>query len=106
MAFEFRKGLDGEIEQNMRNLYETLSEKDRRRFAAFQAQQLGHGAIKYLAEVLNCSRRTIERGILELNKLPDEPAPGRVRRLKIVFDDLLPKWNYRAIPQNLSGVCV
>ncbi len=24
----------------------------------------------------------------------------------VVFDDLLPKWNYRAIPQNLSGVCV
>ena len=55
-------------------------EKDRRRFDALQAQQLGHGAIKYLAEVLGCSRRTIERGIKELNQLPDEPAPGRVRR--------------------------
>ncbi|MGK7894444.1 MAG: hypothetical protein AB4372_12665 [Xenococcus sp. (in: cyanobacteria)] len=41
MAFEFRKGLDGEREQNMRNLYETLSEKDRRRFAAFQARAAG-----------------------------------------------------------------
>lgn len=81
MAFEFRKRLDGKIEQNMRNLYETLSEKDRRRFAALQAQQLGHGAIKYLAEVVGCSRRTIERGIKELNQLPQETAPGRVRRL-------------------------
>ena len=51
MTFEFRKRLDRKIEQNMRNLYETLSEKDRRRFAALQAQYLGHGAIKYLAEV-------------------------------------------------------
>ena len=27
MAFEFRKRLDGAIEQNMQNLHETLSEK-------------------------------------------------------------------------------
>ena len=51
MAFEFSNRLDAPVEQNMQNLYETLSEKDRRRFAALQAQQLGHGAIKYLAEV-------------------------------------------------------
>jgi hypothetical protein len=81
MAFKFPKPLDAQIEENMRNLYETLSEKDRRRFAALQAQQLGHGAIKYLADVLGCSRRTIERGLLELNQLPNDPALGRVRRL-------------------------
>ena len=81
MVFEFPKRWDAQIEENMRNLYETLSEKDRRRFAALQAQQLGHGAIKYLAEVLGCSRRTIERGFLELNQLPDDRAAGRVRRL-------------------------
>ena len=47
----------------------------------YKQGQLGHGAIKYLAEVFGCSRRTIERGILELNQLPDDPASGRVRRL-------------------------
>ena len=38
MAFEFRKHLDAQIEQKMRNFYETLSEseKDRRRFAPLQ----------------------------------------------------------------------
>ncbi len=38
MTFEFRKRLDTEIEQNMGNFYETLSEKNRRRFAALQAR--------------------------------------------------------------------
>lgn len=81
MTFEFSNRLDPAVEQTMRNLYKTLSEKDRRRFAAFQAQQLGHGAIQYLSEVLGCSRRTIERGVKELDKLPADPASGRVRRV-------------------------
>lgn len=65
-------------------------EKDQRRFAAFQAQQLGHGAIKYLAEILGCSRRTIERGIDELNKLPDVRTAGDPDDETIVFTDLSP----------------
>lgn len=80
MAFEFRNQLAPALEARMRHLYETLSEKDRRRFVAFQSQQLGHGSMAYLSNVLGCSRRTIERGVEELNQLPDEPAPGRVRR--------------------------
>ena len=32
-------------------------------------------------------------------------ATDEIRRnLKIVFDDLLPKWNYRAIPQNATVI--
>lgn len=80
MGFEFRNQLAPAIEESMRHLYATLSEKDRRRFVAFQAKQLGHGSMAYLAGVLGCSRRTIERGLVELNNLPVEPAPGRVRR--------------------------
>lgn len=81
MTFEFSNCLEPAVEQTMRNLYRTLSEKDRRRFAAFQSQQLGHGSIKYVSEVLGCSRRTIERGLKELDKLPADPASGRVRRV-------------------------
>ncbi len=80
MGFEFRNQLEPAVEESMRHLYATLSEKDRRRFVAFQAQQLGHGSMAYLASVLGCSRRTIERGLVELHNLPVEPAPGRVRR--------------------------
>ncbi|MBP89291.1 MAG: hypothetical protein CMJ64_21675 [Planctomycetaceae bacterium] len=45
-----------------------------------EATQLGHGGIQYVAEVLGCSTQTIERGIGELDDLPNDPAEGRVRR--------------------------
>ncbi len=67
-------------EVRMRDLAESLSEKDRRRFAAFEATQRGYGGIAYVAGVLGCSTRTIERGIKELDHLKDDPAAGRVRR--------------------------
>ena len=80
MAFQFANRLEVAGEQTMRDLFGTLSEKDQRRFAAFEAQQRGHGGIHYVAEVLGCSRRTIERGIAELADLPNDPAAGRIRR--------------------------
>ena len=67
-------------EQRMRDFAQTLSEKDRRRFAAIEASQRGYGGIVYIAGVLGCSTKTIERGIKELDELPDDPATGRVRR--------------------------
>ena len=80
MAFQFDNGLDTATEQNMRDFFATLSEKDQRRFAALEARQLGYGGVKYVAEVLNCSRRTIERGLAELDDLTNDPAAGQVRR--------------------------
>jgi len=80
MAFVFQGRYGQDVEQRMRAFFETLSEKDRRRYAAVEAQRLPQGGIDYLAEVLGCSRRTIERGLHELARLPDDPAAGRVRR--------------------------
>jgi len=80
MAVGFTKPWNAAVEKNVRDFYETLSEKDRRRFAAVQARQLGHGGMTYLAKVLGCSRRTIERGLAELDELPHDPAVGQVRR--------------------------
>ena len=80
MAFQFNKQLDVATERHMRDFVATLSEKDQRRFAALQARQLGFGGVKYVAEVLNCSRRTIERGLAELDDLTNDPAAGQVRR--------------------------
>jgi hypothetical protein len=68
------------IEESLRAFYESLSEKDQRRFVALEAQRLGHGGTKYVAEVFGCSERTIERGSDELAQLPHDPAAGRVRR--------------------------
>ncbi len=80
MAIQFSGRLDAATEKNLRDFFTTLSEKDQRRFAAIEARQFGHGGIQYVAEVLKCSRRTIERGLAELDDLPNDPAEGRVRR--------------------------
>jgi hypothetical protein len=80
MAFVFEKRYEPRVEDRMRALERTFSEKDRRHFAALEAVRLGHGGIEYIAQVLGCSTRTIERGIEELDQLPDDPAAGRVRR--------------------------
>ena len=79
MAFTFHNRYQPHVEERMRAFERTLSEKDQRRFAALEASRLGHGGKEYIAEVLGCSTRTIERGAHELVKLPDDPAAGRVR---------------------------
>ena len=68
-------------EKSMRKFYGTLSEKNRRRYAAVEAQKLGHGGITYIAKVLGCSHGTISSGIKELNELPEESGyDARIRR--------------------------
>ncbi len=72
--------LNAENEKWMRDFAATLSEKDRRRFAALEASQQGYGGIEYIAGIIGCSQRTIQRGIEELDQLSEDPAAGRVRR--------------------------
>jgi hypothetical protein len=81
MAFQFTARYERDIEERMQGYFQTLSEKDRRRYAAIEARKLGRGGISYVAGVLGCSTRTIERGAIELNQLPHDPAAGRVRQL-------------------------
>lgn len=69
------------IEEMMRQFYTTLSEKDRRRYAAVEARKLGHGGVSYIARVLGCDRSTIQAGMKELDHLPEEKEmAGRVRK--------------------------
>jgi len=60
-----------EIVQAMRILYASLSERDRRRYAAIEAAKLGHGGISYIASVLGCSYKSIIRGQFDLAVLSD-----------------------------------
>jgi hypothetical protein len=55
-----------EHEQDMRNLYNSLSEKDRRRYAAVEAIKLGHGGIKYICSLFGCDDKTVRKGVFEL----------------------------------------
>ena len=81
MAFVFESGYAPEAEARMRGFYQSLSEKDQRRYVAVEALRLGFGGIEYLAGLLGCSRKTIERGMAELDELPHDPAAGRIRRV-------------------------
>ena len=55
-----------EIESEMVKFYNSLSEKDKRRYAAIEAKKLGHGGIKYISELFGCHRNTITEGKSEL----------------------------------------
>jgi hypothetical protein len=68
-----------EIEYSMRMFHDSLSEKDRRRYAAIEAAKLGHGGIEYVAIVLGCDPKTIRQGQHDLDQLPDELGK-RVRK--------------------------
>jgi len=59
----------------MKNFYDTLSEKDKRRYAGVEAMKLGRGGVAYITRVLGCSRKTVLKGLKELQVLsPDKPA--------------------------------
>ena len=68
------------VEVRMKRFYESLSEKDRRRYAAVEADKLGHGGMLYVAEVLGCSTDTIRQGQEDIGLLPEDDAAGRVRK--------------------------
>ena len=54
------------IERMMRRLFNSLGEKDRRRYAAVEAAKLGHGGIEAVSQILGCDPKTIRLGQLEL----------------------------------------
>ena len=80
MAFYFQKTYRPDIEQLLRQYYQSLSAKDRRRFAALEAIKLGHGGIRYIAKVLGCDPHTVKDGRRDLKQRPDDPAGRRVRK--------------------------
>jgi len=64
------------IEQQIQRLYQSLSEKDRRRYAAIEAAKLGWGGISYMSVLLGCSYTSIRLGLGELD---DEVAMSSER---------------------------
>jgi hypothetical protein len=64
----------------MRLLYTSLSEKDRRRYAAVEAEKLEHGGVQYVSDLLGCDPDTIRQGHEDIEHLPVDEAEGRVRK--------------------------
>jgi hypothetical protein len=68
-----------EVEEGMRRFYRSLNEKDRRRFAGWEALRFGPGGRSYIARVLGCSRNTVSTGAREVSGLPTHEVEQRIR---------------------------
>lgn len=74
------EGYSAEIERQMVRFYESLGERDRRRYAAIEATKLGHGGVAYISRLLNCDAKTIGQGKLELDHSPSADELARQRK--------------------------
>ena len=73
-------GYGRQVEVQMVDFYRSLSEKDRRRYAAVEAGKLGHGGVAYIARLFGCDPDTVRRGLADVEQLPEDAAEGRVRK--------------------------
>lgn len=80
MSVQLKEVYQTDVEQKMRNVYDCLSEKDRRRYAAAEVVKLGYGGVAYIARLFGCSPESIEHGVRERDQLPDDPLGNRIRR--------------------------
>ena len=69
-----------DVERRMQSLYGSLSEKDRRRYAAVEAIKVGHGGVAYVARLFGCDPDTVRQGEADIAQLPEDEAEGRVRK--------------------------
>jgi hypothetical protein len=68
------------VEQAMQFAFSSLNERQRRFYAAAEALKLGHGGIGYIAQLFDCHRKTVQRGLVELRN-PTSPLPvGQARK--------------------------
>jgi len=58
---------DEATKKSMVDFHQTLSEKDRQRYAAVEEKKIRHGGILYMAMLFGCDEKTIQRGIKELS---------------------------------------
>lgn len=68
-----------EIEKKIEKFHKTLPEKAKRLYAAIESEKIGHGGNSYIANIVKCNRKTIERGKKDLNHIEDMPE-GRNRK--------------------------
>lgn len=68
-----------DIEQAMCFTFVSLNERQRRLYAAAEALKLGRGGVAYLSSLFDCDRKTIYRGLRELNQ-PASLPPDQARK--------------------------
>lgn len=62
MSFPYKTS----IETSMQKFYNSLCERDKRRYAAIESIKLNHGGVNYIASLLGCDPKTIRKGEREL----------------------------------------
>jgi hypothetical protein len=67
------------VEAAMRKIFDSLSERERRLYAAAESLKLGHGGLGYLTRLFDCDPKTIRRGLLDLQH-DSELSPGQSRK--------------------------
>ena len=71
-----------EVEELMITYYKSLSEKDRRHYAALEALKLGHGGTNYVSWLFRLNKKILIKAKVELKSpaLLDQIPLGRQRR--------------------------
>ncbi|MFT5085253.1 MAG: hypothetical protein ACI9Y1_003311 [Lentisphaeria bacterium] len=49
-----------EHEEEVTDFYDSLSEKDRRRYAAVEAKKIGYGGTAYICSLFGCDDKTVK----------------------------------------------
>lgn len=80
MFIDLNQVYHADVHRKMQKVYNSFSEKDRRRYAAAEALKLGYGGIAWIARLFGCSRESIDHGLRELDQLPEDPVGPRIRR--------------------------
>ena len=73
----------------MKTLYARLSEKDRRRYAAVEADKLERGGVEYIAQLFGIDPKTVRQGLADLDE-DEDPAGERVRKKGVGARENLP----------------
>ncbi len=80
MTFRFKPAYTNVVEQKMREVFVSMTEKNRRRYAGIEAFKFNcHGSVAYLSRVFGCSEELVTRGMRELDELANDPAGSRIR---------------------------
>lgn len=102
------EGYPAEIEHQMQRYYQSLSEKDGRRYAAIEAVKLGYGGVSYIRRLLGCDYYTVTLGMAELK---DEESmaqvgirrPGGGRKAALATLEHLDATFLRVLAQHTAG---
>jgi hypothetical protein len=68
-----------DVERRMKVFFSRLSEKDKRRYAAVEADKLGHGGQQYIEDLFEIDSKTIRQGLAEL-ELTEDASGDKTRK--------------------------